>query len=164
MAKALVVDWEKCDGCRKCVTACALKHTGTDDPSRSKIRIEEWQPDNVFLPVVCHQCEDAPCMAACPTMARKRDEETGKTAIDYSRCITCKTCVAVCPFGAATFDPATRQVTTCDLCGGEPECVKACPTGAITYVLKADAHQKKMVEAAARLCGLPGALTKMSRS
>jgi len=163
MAKALVVDWEKCDGCRKCVTACAVKHTGTEDASGSRIRIEEYQPDRVFLPIVCHQCEDAPCIVACPTMARTRDDETGKTAIDYRRCISCKTCVAVCPFGAASFDPATKRVITCDLCDGEPECVKACRTGAVTYVVKADVPQKKQFEAASRLLGLPGSGAKTAR-
>jgi Fe-S-cluster-containing hydrogenase component 2 len=164
MAKALVVDWEKCDGCRKCMTACALRHTGTGDTSRSRIRIEEYKPDGVCLPVVCHQCEDAPCIAACPTMARARDQETGKTTIDYGRCIGCKTCIAVCPFGAASYDQVTRRVITCDLCDGEPECVKACQTGAVTYVVKADMHQKKQIEAAGRLLGLPGAPAKSARS
>ena len=47
MAKALVIDHEKCDGCRKCVSACAIKRTGTDDPVRSRIRIEGWMQEGV---------------------------------------------------------------------------------------------------------------------
>ena len=138
MAKALVIDHEKCDGCRKCVSACAIKHTGTDDPVRSRIRIEGWMQEGVYMPVVCHQCEDAPCIAACPTLSRGRDVETGKTTVNYDRCISCKTCIAVCPFGASRYDRIGKQVITCDLCDGDPQCIKVCDRGAISYVEKGD--------------------------
>lgn len=151
MAKALVINHEKCDGCKKCESACSLKHAGPDGPSVSRIRIIGWEPEGVFMPVVCHQCEDAPCIAACPTVSRSRDEETGKTIVDHDRCIACKTCVAVCPFGATRYDPATKQVVTCDLCDGDPECVKVCEPGAITYVEKADINRSSQFDAASKL-------------
>jgi Fe-S-cluster-containing hydrogenase component 2 len=151
MAKALVVDHEKCDGCRRCESACSLKHTGAVNPAPSRIRIDEWERHGVFVPVVCHQCEDAPCIAACPTNSRRRDEATGKTDVDYRRCISCKTCIAVCPFGATSFDPVSKQVITCDLCDGEPQCVKVCETGALSYIDKADIYRKRQVEAASKL-------------
>lgn len=151
MAKALVIDYEKCDGCKKCEVACSRKHTGTDGPAVSRIRVLGWEPDGMFMPVVCHQCEDPPCIAACPTMSRSRDEETGQTTVDYDRCIACKTCVAVCPFGATRYDPISKRIVTCDLCGGDPECVKVCETGAIRCVEKADLNQMSQLEAAMKL-------------
>ena len=153
MAKALVVNHEKCNGCRKCEEVCSARHGGVANPLSSRIRIMEWQPEGVFMPVVCHQCEDAPCIAACPTMARVRDEETGKTSVDYDRCISCKTCVAVCPFGASRYDPLSKRVVTCDLCDGDPQCVKACETGAITCLEKRDINKVRQYEAALKLYG-----------
>lgn len=49
------------------------------------------------------------------------------------RCITCRACVGACPFGNMLWDAAARLAAKCDLCGGRPQCVKYCPTGAITY-------------------------------
>jgi len=152
MSKALVVESERCDGCGRCVKACALKHAGTEDSERSRIRIEECQ--GVFVPVVCQQCEDAPCIASCPTSSRSRDDITGKTEIDYKRCIVCKTCIAVCPFGASHYDRVEKRVVTCDLCDGNPECVMACDRGAIKYVDKRDINLSKQVEAAEKLCAV----------
>ena len=152
MSKALVVEAEKCNGCKLCVTACAQKHSGSDDPERSRIQIDEFQ--GVFMPVVCQQCEDAPCIASCPTSSRSRDEVTGKTDIDYKRCIACRTCIAVCPFGASRYDKVEKRVVACDLCDGHPECVRVCEPGALKYVDKRDIHLNRQLEAAEKLCGV----------
>ena len=159
VSRALVVEAEKCNGCRLCVKACSLKHTGSEDPERSRIQIHEFQ--GMFAPVVCQQCEDAPCIAACPTNSRSRDEVTGKTDIDYGRCILCKTCIAVCPFGASRYDKAEKRVVTCDLCDGDPQCVRVCEPGALKYVEKRDINSSKQVEAAEKLFG---ALVSRSRN
>jgi carbon-monoxide dehydrogenase iron sulfur subunit len=152
MSKALVVEAEKCNGCRLCVKACSQRHDGSDDPARSRIQVDELQ--GVFMPVVCQQCEDAPCMASCPTSSRSRDEETGRTDIDYKRCIACRTCIAVCPFGASRYDKAEKRVVTCDLCDGDHQCVRVCGPGALKYVEKRDIHLSRQLEAAEKLCGV----------
>ena len=46
----------------------------------------------------------------------------------------CKVCTIACPFGTINYNSSTGKVVKCDLCGGDPYCAKACPTGAITYV------------------------------
>jgi carbon-monoxide dehydrogenase iron sulfur subunit len=38
-----------------------------------------------------------------------------------------------CPFGMADLYPETGMALICDLCGGDPDCVKRCATGAIVY-------------------------------
>ena len=43
-------------------------------------------------------------------------------------------CVKACPFGAMRVDPHTGHVFKCDLCEGDPECAKWCPTGALQFV------------------------------
>lgn len=60
--------------------------------------------------------------------------------IDRDRCIGCKFCVAVCPFGVIYMMRDGRAVVKCDLCiertkaDQEPACVEACPTGALRFV------------------------------
>lgn len=151
MAKVLVVDYEKCTGCRLCELVCSVKHTGSSNPARSRIRIAKWETEGVVVPVVCHQCQDAPCIAVCPTSSRSRSKELGCTEIDYDRCIGCKTCIAVCPFGATSFDPVTKKVITCDLCDGNPMCVKFCSTGALSYVEETEINKNKQLAAARKL-------------
>jgi len=49
-------------------------------------------------------------------------------------CVGCKVCTIACPFGTVNYNAVTGKVIKCDLCGGDPECAKACPTAAITWV------------------------------
>ena len=49
-------------------------------------------------------------------------------------CVGCKVCTIACPFGTINFNQDTGKVIKCDLCDGDPECAKMCPTEAITYV------------------------------
>jgi Fe-S-cluster-containing dehydrogenase component len=69
----------------------------------------------------------------CPAGAISRSEATGALEIDQERCVGCKMCLMACPFGAPVVLPATGKMTKCDLCQGDPECVKFCPEGALEY-------------------------------
>jgi Fe-S-cluster-containing hydrogenase component 2 len=61
-------------------------------------------------------------------------EETGAVVIDADRCMGCKMCMVVCPFGAVTWDSESGRMIKCDLCDGDPECVKHCLYGALTWL------------------------------
>jgi Fe-S-cluster-containing dehydrogenase component len=71
---------------------------------------------------------------ACPVEAFHRDEKTGAVLIDDDVCIGCRLCIDECPFGGISIDPDKERVIKCDLCGGDPQCVKYCPTSALQYV------------------------------
>ena len=73
-------------------------------------------------------------MAICPTAALVRNAATGAVDMARERCISCRMCVAACPFGNMLWDEAYHCVQKCDLCGGDPKCVPFCPTGALSYV------------------------------
>jgi Fe-S-cluster-containing hydrogenase component 2 len=73
-------------------------------------------------------------MFICPVKAISRDRELDYVKIDYDVCIGCRTCVAVCPFGAMGFDVIDKKVFKCNLCDGEPQCVRFCEVKAIDYV------------------------------
>ncbi len=150
--KIFVIDPERCTGCRLCELVCAVKHTGLSNPTRSRIRIIKWDNEGVYLPTHCRQCRDAPCMDACPEQAIYRDKADGVVMVDDDQCIGCQACVEACPFGAMGFDSDREQVFKCDLCGGDPQCVRFCDMKAVDYV-DADKHQyKRMRESAAEYC------------
>lgn len=150
MAKALKIDLEKCVGCRTCEMVCSAKHTGTINPYRSRIKIireKEWEG----VPMTCVQCEDPQCAAVCPVKAITRDEKLGRVVIDYDKCIGCRMCVAACPFGAMNFDSVAKRVAKCDLCDGDPECVKFCFYKALQYVDAGELATDKRRAAAQKL-------------
>jgi len=151
MKKMLAIDYDKCTGCRLCELVCSVRHEGVSNPARSRINVNKWETKGIMVPMVCNQCEDAPCLAVCPTNARIRDEETGRVIVNYDRCIGCKTCVVACPFGAVSFDPVANRIMGCDLCDGDPQCARFCETGAIRYVDASDANKMRQREAAGKL-------------
>jgi len=101
-----------------------------NNPGKSRIVIvSDWRY-RLNAPVVCHQCTQPPCARPCPVAAISRDG--GIVRIDYERCIGCGLCAAECPFGAIV--QLESKVIKCELCGGEPRCIRFCETGALEYV------------------------------
>ena len=149
--KVLRIDYEKCTGCRLCELVCSVKHDHVSNPERSRIRVIKWEAEGVYVPMTCQQCEDAPCVNACPAKALIRNQEMERVEIDYDVCIGCRTCVSVCPFGAVNFVAADRRVIKCDLCDGDPQCVRFCEVEAITFVPASDVSRDKKRAAARRL-------------
>lgn len=139
--KVLVINYEKCTGCRLCELVCSVKHEGVSNPSRSRIKVVKWEAEGLYIPMSCQQCEDAPCVNVCPVKAISRDEVLSRVMVDYDVCIGCRSCVAVCPFGAMHFDVIDRKVAKCDLCDGDPQCVNFCEVKAVDYV---DADRESM--------------------
>jgi len=85
------------------------------------------------MPMVCLQCEDPLCKAACPTNAIVENEK-GTLYVEENDCIGCMNCVAACIYGGIEMDPLAKKAAKCDLCCGDPACVKACDYGAIKFL------------------------------
>lgn len=134
MEKVLVADYQKCTGCRLCELVCPVVHEGVSNAARSRIRIVKWEEEGLYVPMVCRQCEDAPCANICPVGAVSRDEDRGFLNIDYETCIGCRSCVTVCPFGAMSYTMIDKKVFKCDLCGGDPQCVRFCDVKAVDFI------------------------------
>lgn len=127
----IVADPRMCAGCRTCMAACSLNHEGVSGPAYARIRV--IQPaQNIFdtTIITCKQCDAANCLEACPTGALHVDEETGARVINQKQCTGCQSCVQACPQypnSPIFFDEETQTCFKCDLCGGDPMCVKLCP-------------------------------------
>jgi len=154
MAKVLVIDYEKCTGCRICELVCSVKHEGVSNPARSRMKIVKWEMEGRYVPMSCQQCESAPCQAVCPVKAISRDENLNRVDIDYDICIGCRMCVAICPFGSMAFDTLAKKVIKCDLCDGDPLCVKFCDVDAVQYVDASEQSIIKQVAAAEKWSGI----------
>jgi carbon-monoxide dehydrogenase iron sulfur subunit len=42
--------------------------------------------------------------------------------------------VAICPFGAMSYNAIDKMVFKCDLCDGEPQCVRFCDVKAVDFI------------------------------
>ncbi len=127
--KFLAVDRKNCTGCRSCEMACSLFHSGDARPALARIWVTKYK-DIVDVPVICWQCEDAPCIAACPTTPKAitRDAKSGGIVLNEKTCLgaKCMKCAEACPAQYIRTNRDTGQPLICDLCGGDPQCVKAC--------------------------------------
>lgn len=132
--RVLVADPKKCNGCALCRTVCSMVKSGARDVARARIQIVRVASEPAFLPIFCQHCQDAPCMAVCPREAIYRQSSSERVLIDYQRCISCRMCLAACPFGAIGYEEERRSVFKCDLCGGDPLCVHYCFPGALAFV------------------------------
>lgn len=130
----MFVDEDKCSGCRACETVCSFTHSGNFCGENSRIKVEKDECQGIDLPCVCRQCGNAPCLEACPVGALSRDLITRAVLVDQNKCIGCRTCVKACTFNGIRFSHETGKAFICDLCGGDPACIKRCPTGAIKFV------------------------------
>jgi Fe-S-cluster-containing hydrogenase component 2 len=133
MAKKLAVVPELCSGCRICELACSIAHFGVNNPKKSAVRVLVTYPHPVMrLPIVCGQCKVPVCADACPSGALRRTN--GVVTLDRNGCISCMKCVEACPFGAIYAHGDLDPPIKCDLCGGDPACVRQCPKGAIRLI------------------------------
>ncbi len=122
----------------------------------SRIQVITYELVGLDYPVVCQNCEPAPCVELCPTGALSKGR-AGGIELDKSKCIGCRVCSEICPYGAAMMDPKGRYPLICDMCGGNPACVAACPTNALSISGYA------MVELPARSTAERFAVTELSK-
>jgi carbon-monoxide dehydrogenase iron sulfur subunit len=133
MSKGLKIEIEKCIGCNMCALICSGSHVGKFNPSESRINVEDIFPEpGEFKLNYCIQCDEHPCVEACPSEAIKLDEALGIYYVDKDECTACGLCVDACPHNGCWLDPSESYSIKCDLCGGTPKCIEACPRKVIS--------------------------------
>ncbi len=146
---ALMIDLERCTGCKSCEAAC--KQTNALGPNSYRNRVmwfDEQQQDDRgslprldFLTVTCQQCERPACLRACPVYPKAiaKDPVTGVVSVNENRCTGCGECALACPYGAIGYNAEQHHAVKCDLCAERrardlgPACAMVCPTRAITF-------------------------------
>ncbi|MFC1899924.1 4Fe-4S dicluster domain-containing protein [Chloroflexota bacterium] len=127
-----------CSGCRICEKMCSLHHAKKYNPAYSRIKVYQCYPGPIDVPIVCQYCEDRPCVAACPTEALVYDINTHQLIVKPEDCTSCNACNQACidsgRGGCITFDPKEGIAQICDLCGGEPQCAKYCPSDVLHFL------------------------------
>jgi len=133
----------QCSGCRMCELVCSFIHYKIFNPSLSRIRVTTSESSLVDFPVVCRQCHTPPCQEVCPTQAINRNNHLGVNQIEEEACIGCGECVRACPFGAIYIPNGEKTPISCDLCSGDPQCVKYCPNEILIYTSDEDLAKEK---------------------
>jgi len=121
-------DYVKCSGCRRCEIVCSLSHEGKIWPEASRVRVFMLVP-GIEVPHLCTQCHDYLCVDSCPVDALSVSKETEAVLVDKEKCTACGKCIEACPGKVPFIHPSENYAVICDLCGGEPKCVKACTEG-----------------------------------
>lgn len=125
----ITLDLSRCSGCSRCEVHCSFFHSGKIGRSGARIKVVKIEDIGIDYPVVCQQCQERYC-TRCPEKAIEVGE-SGQIIVSPTLCTACGTCEIMCPIGAIELYEEIPYV--CDLCGGDPRCVKACTMDAIEY-------------------------------
>lgn len=133
MAKVIFIEHNRCLACRNCERVCSFQETGGFRREYSSIWVHFNPLKRTIFTVTCLQCETAACLEICPASAIKRDGQTHAVVVDETLCVGCKMCIDACPFGCIHFDNERGLAAKCNLCNGDPQCVKNCMAAALHY-------------------------------
>lgn len=133
IVKTILVDVDKCNGCRACEVICSALHAvpkySSNNPARSRIRVIRDPLADIYLPVYAGEYTAAECAG------RDRYKIDGK---QYDECAFCR---ASCPSRDLFKEPDSGLPLKCDLCESdpsltEPMCVQWCLANALTYEIR----------------------------
>jgi formate dehydrogenase iron-sulfur subunit len=146
----ILVDVTRCNGCNRCVEACALANELAAAPPTQQeqgdgLSANRWTAivytsDGTPVRKFCRHCLEPACVSVCPVGAMIKTE-AGPVIYDSSRCMGCRYCMMACPFGIPRYEweSAAPLVRKCTLCyerlghGELPACVQACPEQVLAF-------------------------------
>jgi len=123
------VDISKCSGCKRCEVNCSFFRTGKTGRSLSRIKVMKVEEIGIDYPVLCQFCKERFC-TQCPEGAIQIGD-LGQIIVSPTLCNGCGACERLCPIGAIELYQEIPYV--CDLCGGDPRCIKECNLDALCF-------------------------------
>jgi len=117
---AMVIRQDRCIDCNRCLEACVSTNHVPDYGWRTII-LKREVPESIdqkwdFIPILCNQCNNPPCVRTCPTRATYKDKTNGIVMMDDKKCIGCKSCMMACPYDSRYFNEARKAIDKCDFC------------------------------------------------
>lgn len=107
----MLIDLRRCTGCHACTAACVAEQKSPPGIIYRVVYEEEFgifpKVKRRFTPRLCNQCDDPPCVKACPNKGEGRatwKNRDGVVMINYNQCIGCGRCVIACPYKARGLD------------------------------------------------------------
>ena len=137
---AMIIDLNRCTGCQSCVIACKEQNLTPKGFFNTAISTREKgefpNASLTYTPMLCHHCENAPCIEACGYDAIF-SLTNGIVVTDWERCVGDGACVEACPYNARFLDPANgNKSDKCNFCISRlqknllPACIEGCPSHA----------------------------------
>lgn len=145
--KRLYIHEGKCNGCRICELRCSFEHERSFSPTLSRINIMKNERKGIAIPSTCTQC--GVCIDSCTEEALSKSKITGAIQVHRNKCTGCQSCVFACPFNVMKIHSTANVAITCDLCIGDPQCVRYCPENALLFLTANEfrvIYQKKNVQ------------------
>jgi len=128
----ILFDPEKCTGCGACEMICSMRNIQKVAPASASVKVVTDESQGKHFTILCQHCRTPLCLPACPTRAIEKGND-GIVRINKLFCTECGLCTMACPAAAPLKDPGSQEIHKCDLCEGDPLCVKHCPEKALTF-------------------------------
>jgi len=120
----MAFDYKLCINCKACEVACKEENGIELGANKHRLWIKSDEPsgdfwdlknDVSFMQLQCQECEEAPCLKACPNDAIYKDKNH-IIRLYEDKCDLSLECVKACPYDARYVDTRKKITDKCIFC------------------------------------------------